>query len=529
MDSDVIDLRGQSLLLRRRWRSIALMTILGLAAALALAYLQTPTFVAQAEVLVDPLSEQTLSSGVIVPSEEVSTQLEVLGSEPVAANVIDELGLQDTPSQLLKTVTVTPIENTRVLTIEVTRAKPAEATDIANAFAAEYLTYRQARAVDQANAQREAYIEEFALLQDEFASVTSEIQNSSGSDVTALRARKQSLLIQLTSASTQISVLAPPGVDTLRGGQILEPATLPSSAAAPRPINLGVLGAVIGLMLGIGLAFVRDRVDDAVRDEDRLREVLGGKSVLGHIPHWGGSRSGRIATLIEPHSPMSEAYRTLSTNVRFLLAASTTRSRGARGGSAVMVSSAEASEGKTSVAANLAVAAARVGLDVIVVDADLRHPMLSELFGLGGSAGLSDVLATGGAVHDHVLDVGIANLRVLPGGSVPPNPAELLASPGAQDLLSQLSQDCDLLILDSAPILRVADSLELVTHVDLVLLVARNAVSRLRNVSAAVDRVQQAGGELSGAVFNDVDARASSFSDGYHPPAKRNVISTSVN
>jgi polysaccharide biosynthesis transport protein len=145
---------------------------------------------------------------------------------------------------------------------------------------------------------------------------------------------------------------------------------------------------------------------------------------------------------------------------------------------------------------------------------------LSDRFGVGGSAGMSDVLATGGAVHDHLLDVGIPNLRVLPGGSVPPNPAELLASLGAQELLGRLRQDCDLLILDSAPILRVADSLELVTYVDLVVLVARNGVSRLRNVSAAVDRVKQVGGVVSGAVFNDVTLRSSGFSDGYHAPAK---------
>lgn len=521
MDGDVVDLRAQSMLLRRRWRTIALMTILGLAAALALAYTQTPTYVARAEVLVDPLSAQTPTSGVVVPSEEVSTQLQVLGSEPVAERVIDQLGLSDSPSELLNTVTVAPVEATRVLTIEVTRFEATEAAAIANALAEEYLTYRQERAVEQADAQQEAYVEEFAALQDEFANVTSEVQTASGSTLTALRARRQSLVIQLTAASTQISALGAPGVSTLQAGEVLRPATIPNVPSAPRPLPLGLLGALIGLLLGIGLAFLRDRVDDAVRDEERLREVLDGRPVLGHIPHWGGSRSGRIATLIEPHSPVSEAYRTLSTNVRFLLAASTRRTLAVGDGSTLMVSSAAAFEGKTSVAANLAVAAARVGLDVVVVDADLRHPMLSEMFGLGASAGMSDVLATGGSVHDHVIDVGIDNLRVLPGGSVPPNPAELLASPGAHELLNQLRRDCDLLILDSAPILRVADSLELVTHVDLVLLVARNGVSRLRNVSAAADRVNQVGGVISGAVFNDVDPRASNFSDGYHPPATR--------
>jgi capsular exopolysaccharide synthesis family protein len=448
----------------------------------------------------------------------VSTQISVLSSEPVAQGVIDGLRLfPEEPSELLKTVTVTSVENTRVLLIEVTRTQASQAANIANAFATNYLTYRQGQAAAQAEAQRSAYTEEFEALQQDFANVNEQIQTATGSELTALQAQKQALLIQITQISAQMQTVSP-GAGELTGGEVLRRATTPTIPSAPRPIRLAVLGTLIGLLLGVGLAYLRDRVDDAVRDEGRLREVLGGRSVLGHIPRWAGARTGRIATLVEPHSPVSEAYRTLSTNVRFLLAASN-RNADPGEGSTLMISSPAATEGKTSVAANLAVAAARVGLEVIVVDADLRHPVLSEMFGAGGSAGLSDVLATGGYVHDHLLDVGIDNLRVLPGGSVPPNPAELLASPGAHDLLAQLRKDCDLLILDSAPILRVADSLELVPHVDLVVLVARNGVSRLREVAAAVDRVTKVGGVVSGAVFNDVGLRASSFSDGYHAPS----------
>jgi Mrp family chromosome partitioning ATPase len=113
--------------------------------------------------------------------------------------------------------------------------------------------------------------------------------------------------------------------------------------------------------------------------------------------------------------------------------------------------------------------------------------------------------------------VGLGDLRVLAAGSTPPNPAELLASPLMSGILDDLARHADLVIVDTAPLLRVADSLELIDQMDLLLLVARRKVSRMRNVAAAVDRIRQVGGTLSGCVFNDVDARDTSYGYGYPP------------
>ncbi len=521
MDNDVIDLHAQSVVLRRRWRVIVLMTLLGLGAAYALAYAETPTYIARAEVLVDPLTSQTPANGVLVQPEEVSTQLQVLGSVPVANLVIKELGLPDTPSQLLKTVTVISVDDTRVLSVEATRTSAEDAAAIANAFGEHYLDFRKSGAVAQAEAGRQAISEQFSTIEDLLSAIDEQLETATGSEEAALQAQRQGLLIQLSQLSSELSALNTSGTGTLEGGQILRPADVPANQAAPRPIRMALLGAIVGFMLGVGLAYVRDRYDDAVRDERRLEEALAGRPILGHIPHWSGSRSGRIVTLIEPHSATSEAYRALSTNVRFLLAAAVANQPGRPANRTLLVSSAGPGEGKTSVAANLAVAACGVGLKVILVDADLRQPRLSHLFGLGDSPGLSDVLAGGDSARDHLIDVGVDNLRVLPGGSAPPNPAELLASPAAKALIRELRKDCDLLIFDSAPILRVADSLELVAEAGVVLLVARNGQSRLRNLTATVARVKQVGGEVAGAVFNDIAPRTSGFTQGYGaPPVK---------
>ena len=343
--------------------------------------------------------------------------------------------------------------------------------------------------------------------------MTGKISTATGSAKASFQVRKQALLLQLAQVSSQYKAV---DLSTLYGGQILRAASAPPKPSTPRPLRQLVLGGIVGLILGVCLAYVRDRFDDALRDETRLREVLGGRPVLGFIPHWSGSRLDGIATMVEPRSAMSEAFRSMSTNVRFLLATPRTAEPGTIIEGTLLVTSPARGEGRTTVAANLAAAAAAVGLRVILVDTDLRNPGLANLFGLTSSPGLSDALASAEPAHRYLLDSGIDNLRVLPGGSKPPNPAELLASAAAHAMLVELEQDCDLLILDSAPILPVADSLELMPSVDLVLMVVRNSVTRLRHLAAAADRVERVGATLSGIAYNDVTERDTNVSSGYY-------------
>jgi capsular exopolysaccharide synthesis family protein len=256
-------------------------------------------------------------------------------------------------------------------------------------------------------------------------------------------------------------------------------------------------------MLGAALAYGRDRQDDAIRDEARMRLALSGRPILGSIPESADEGRGRVGTLLAPWSPLSEAYRTLNSNIRFLTAG---ESDGALA-KIVLVSSAQPGEGKTSVSTNLAVTAARAGMSVILVDADLRNPGLASRFGLDLPVGLSDLLVEDLAVKPHLYPVGDGNLRVLSGGTVPPNPAELLASSRSGWVLEELARQCQLVIVDSAPVMRVADSLELVRHADLIVLVAKQGTSRLRDYTAAIGRVRQVGGQVAGGVLNHVGGK----------------------
>jgi polysaccharide biosynthesis transport protein len=451
---------------------------------------------------------------VVMEPEEVATQADVIASVEVAERVVDDLDLKvRDPQSLLEDISVTVVEDKRVVEVSALEPKPKLAADVANSFAEQYIDYVAERATDQAVALQDQINSALETIDGRLDNVDDLLEDATGSERQDLQSREAGLLFQKSQYETQLASLAASQTAPMPGGEILLQAEKPTSPAEPQPIRSAFLGLVIGLLVGVGVAYLRDRLDDGVRDEQRLRSAIGGRPILASIPNSDTESSGRVGTLIAPQSPLSEAYRTLNTNTRFLLAAGS--KRGADRGAVMLVTSAGPGEGKTSVATNLAVAAARIGLRVVVVDADLRRPAVAERFGLDVPIGLSDLLAAGGPAYPHLHEVGLNDLRVLASGSIPPNPAELLASPLMSGVIDDLTGHVDLVIVDSAPVLRVADSLELIDQADLIMLVARRKVSRMHSLSAAVDRIRQIGGNLSGCVFNGVDTRDSSYGYGY--------------
>jgi len=532
---DVINVRDRAAVLRRRWRIVAFCTIAALAAAIGLSALQSPVYEAAARLEVGPVSAVPLpSSGVVLPPEEVATQVQILLSVPVAERVREQLGLSESADELLDSVTVAQETDARVLTVTASRSSAEQAQLVANGFAESYLSFRREQALAQSNAAEAALQDEAAGIREDLDGVLRRLPGATGSTLARLQSEQQSLLVQLTQVLGDLRTVSSGAPEVTGGGQILVPASAPGAAASPQPLRNAALGGFLGLILGIGVAFLRDHFDDAVQDDDRLREVASQRPILGRIPLWRNPRRDRLVTVLEPASPVSEAYRTLSTNVRFLAAASPTmetrRSTSRRrmpaaqkGGVVLLVTSPAQAEGKTTVASNLAVVAARFGLRVTLVDADLRHSRLANVFGLGEPPGLSDLLVSDEPTDDFLIEV--EGLKVLAGGSISPNPAELLASARAREVLTSLSRTADLLIVDTPPVTAVADALELVGLADLVLLVARHGQTRLRAVADSAERIRQIGGTLAGVVYNCVPASSSAdqvYGYGYaHDPGRR--------
>ncbi len=513
MDQDLIQLGDHVAILRRRWRIIALTLLLGLGLGLGLALTQPAVYRGEASLLLEPGTASASASGVVMSAEEVATQADVVSSLAVAEQVVSRLGLDEDPSELLDDLTIEVVDNKRVLSVSALRSRPDTAADVANAFAQEYITYREEEASTVQATVRETYSEQLTTIRNRLSEVRSDLVGASDAGATQLRLEEQLLTQREDDVSVALLALDAERAGQQAGGEILRAATPPSTPAEPRPLQSAALGAVVGLMLGVAFAYGRDRLDDGIRDESLMRVALAGRPILGQIPESTDEGKGRVATLMAPWSPLSEAYRTLNSNIKFLAATEQVNARHL--GKVILVSSAGPGEGKTSVSTNLAVAAARAGTRVILVDADLRNPSVAARFGLDLPTGLSDLLAEDLPLQPQLHSAGHDNLRILSAGSVPPNPAELLASPRTDRIIEELSQEGALVILDSAPVMRVADSLELVRNADLILLVAKQGVSRLRGYTSASERVRQVGGHLAGGVLNHVGMSAVTYGYGY--------------
>jgi non-specific protein-tyrosine kinase len=208
-----------------------------------------------------------------------------------------------------------------------------------------------------------------------------------------------------------------------------------------------------------------------------------------------------LITVSEPRSPISEAYRTLRTNLDFASLDQAVKT--------LVVTSAGVGEGKSTTLANLAVVSAQAGRKVILVDADLRRPMLHKIFGLGNETGLTTAIMDEAAKASPPLhQTGIAGLSVLTSGPLPPNPAELMASRRMEEVIAALAGQAEQVFFDTPPVVAVTDAAVLATKVDGVLLVISAGKTRREYARTAVQRLRQINARLLGTVLTNVQLGA---------------------
>jgi capsular exopolysaccharide synthesis family protein len=300
-----------------------------------------------------------------------------------------------------------------------------------------------------------------------------------------------------------------------RGGAnlltVVDPATPPAEAASPRVLLNTLIAAIIGLALALGLVYLLDYLDDSVKSPDDVESVLG-LPTLGAITRMKvGREQGemyRLATLLFPRSPAAEAFRSLRTNTEFATVDAALKT--------VLVTSAVPGEGKTTTAANLAVAMAQAGQRTILLDADFRKPGIHKIFALPNASGLSTLLRRDGEPLDHIQqETEQENLRVITTGPLPPNPAELLRSKRMSAVIDQLSSNADFVVIDSPPVQAVTDAAILASVVDGTLLVVDSGRTHRGTIRSAQDALARAGARVLGVVLNRVASAAAYDYDFY--------------
>jgi succinoglycan biosynthesis transport protein ExoP len=457
-----LDLEQVLTILRRRAPVIVLCLALVTASAFVFSKGQTKKYTATSSLVFNnaQISQQVAglqAAGGSEPKVLQSTNVKLLELGATAAQAAQKVGSGLTGKQVKESLSISAEGESNVVDVAATWTSPAVATQIANTYANQFVS-------DQLAANHHYFASAQALVEKQLAALSPQQRVAPAGLALQDRAQSLAILSQLQSGDVQLA----------------QAATVPTSPSSPKVTRNTILGAVLGLLLGLGLAFLFERLDRRIREPRDLERIYG-LPLLGVVPQ---------STMLAQHTDSAEAarhalpeaeaevFRMMRAHLRYFNVDRELRT--------LLVASAAPGDGKTTVARNLAEAAATMGSRVLLIETDLRRPTLAKRLSLEPTAGLAGVLIEALPLSEAIqairLETTPADGRRSPGRSLdvliagvlpPPNPAELIESQAMKSLLSGVRSEYDLVVIDTAPLTVVSDAFPLLSQVDGVIIVGR--------------------------------------------------------
>ena len=479
--------------LRRNWRLFLTIFIVAFGAVAAVTFLLPKVYEARATLVVGENRSLTQGGNLVELDETLArTYSELLKTPSAESEVLRALPFEISDDDLANRITFEAVSSTKLLLITATDGNAERAQAIANTYASTFVGAQQR----SATAAGQEALQELSRRIGELALDVRELEARSDlrSRAELERSRAELEAVRGSYNATQQG-LAVQGTNI----SIASLARVPDSPARPRPTLYLASGALLALGLALGGLLLRDSFDKRIRDEDELVELMGAP-VLARIPR--ESPSG-------PRSRwMGESFQVLRSNLQFQDRQLDIRS--------IAITSALPREGKTLVVARLSTALGLVGARVAAVDCDLRRPTLHTLFGVDGAQGLANVLMGSAGAEELISVTANSNVRLLPAGPNPPDPAVLLSTLSFSRTLDELRASADYIVCDTPPVTVGADASSVAAAVDGVIMVVDLSMARRDTLRAAREQLEKSGSPLIGLVLNRITTGMISY-DAYSP------------
>ena len=485
---------------------IALGAIVAGASAFLISRSQTPIYKSTAVLLVSEGSTNSNEYQSLQVGEQLAQSYVVrLTNYEVLEQAIANLGLDIDPLALKEEMQVSALNKTQLISLSVSHPNPQTASDLANEIPRVFTEHNIGQ-------QLERFASSKTNLEAELAKIETELQTAEAILQTDLQksATEQGFLEQadnnvlrlrdahssLLQSYENVRVAEASSLNTIVIDEAARPTNEPIS---PRIASNTLLATAVGGMLAVGIAFLIEYLDDTIKTPFDIEQETG-LTPLGSIERMKINHAvDALVVATDPRAPTSEGFRHIRTNIQYISVDRPLRT--------ILVTSANMGEGKSTVSVNLATSLAQSGKKVVLVDADMRRPMLHRLLEVDGSRGLTNLIIRGREDTSFLKGTLIANLRLLPAGRVPPNPAELLGSERMKEVIAWLREQADYIIFDSPPLLAVTDGAVLSQAVDTTILVA-SSQTHLPAFIAGAKKIAALESHIAGVILNKMNPRS---------------------